>query len=126
MHTQKALDIIKRPHLSKGQKVLYSLICKKLEREERLTFQEAKDIYINNSCRDVRDGIPYRYDYYHRNAEDKIVGACIPMEEWYLSQIVMMWLTHNIGCLVLKGYLKVIPTIDFNVKQAISKAEGRT
>lgn len=108
--------LIKRPNLSKAQKPLFDLICKKLGNNQKLTLPEVKDIYLNYSCRDVRDGIPYYYEYCksYDHKENKCIGGYSPMPIKYADMLTTMWLMHNIGALVLKGYLKVIPILELN------------
>ena len=116
---QKALEVIKRKNLTDGQKSLYELVIKKLEKDEPILFLEAKDIYIQKVCQNIINGVPQtrvylEEKYIKENGEEgsRIVERMYPMWENELTQRVLMWLTGNIGTLVLKGYLKVIPTID--------------
>ena len=112
MALQKFKEITKRPRLTEGQKVLYRLACNKLEREERIFFKEAKKLYFSYGCREMRDGVPYYYNYYQRNEAGEIVGGFEPMSEYQIVNQVITWLTRNIGSLVLKGYLKIMPAIE--------------
>lgn len=116
---QKALEIVKRKNLTNGQKSLYELVIKKLEDNEPILFLEAKDIYLQKVCQNMIKGVPHTRAYFEEkyikdNGEEgsRIVEKMYPMWEGELTNRVLMWLTGNIGTLVLKGYLKVIPTID--------------
>lgn len=109
---KKFVEITKRPYLTKGQTSLYIKIQVKLEKNEKLTFNEVRDIYINWACRDVRKGVPYFWNWWWRNEKDEMVGRSEPMSEEQINISTITWLTHNLGCLVLKGYLKVLPAIE--------------
>ena len=54
---------LKKKHLTKGQLHLYELIIKKIDVNEHITLQDAVKIYINFVCRDVRERVPYYYDW---------------------------------------------------------------
>ncbi len=110
----KSLKIIKRPSLTLGQKELLSLIESKVENGDRILFAEAESIYVSRVCREVREGIPHTYNYWIDNGEGKSKGGFEPMPKEMVVNRVIMWLTCNIGALVLKGYLKVMPIIEFN------------
>lgn len=112
---QQGLALKKRPHLTVGQKCLYDLVRIKLDRDESLLFSEVKPIYVNHVCRTVQNGVPYYFNYWWRNDKDEIVGRDEPMSEQQILAASVMWLTHNIGSLVLKGYLKVLPVLELEV-----------
>jgi hypothetical protein len=42
----KELSILKRPHLSKGQTMLYALTVKKIKEDSCINFEDAKELYI--------------------------------------------------------------------------------
>ena len=114
---EKALSIIRRPNLTRGQKDLYDLITIKLDAGKMIMYVEAKNIYIQKVCQQVRNGIPYTWNawaekYTDDKGEIQFKGAYQPMTDFELNQRVLLWLTSNIGALVLKGYLKVIPMIE--------------
>lgn len=90
---EKALSVIRRPTLTRGQKDLYSLIQEKLEASQMILYAEAESIWLTKVCREIRGG----YE---------------PLTKDMVTARVMLWLTSNIGALVLKGYLKVIPMIE--------------
>lgn len=110
----KGITIFKKPNLTKGQKSLFEVICLKLEKGDVLTFSEAKEIYINNVNREMRNGVPYFFNWWWRNEKDEMVGRLEPMSKEQINIAVITWLTHNIGCLVLKGYLKILPVLELN------------
>lgn len=115
---KRGLILRRNYHLTKGQVGLYELVCKKLKTQEPITFNEAKDIFINKVARDVRNGIMYREDYHFIKIETdgkierKIKWFSRPMTDWEIKNRVSLWLVNGIGSLVLKGALKVIPAIE--------------
>jgi hypothetical protein len=108
------MKIIKRVHITPGQEYLYRTICDKISGEDKLTLKEAREMYIAFGCRDVRNGIPYCYNYWWRNEKGDMVGRSEPMTEDMIKTAVVMWLTHNIGSLVLKGYLTILPALELS------------
>ena len=113
---QKSLQIIRRPKLTKAQKDLFQLICEKLENNDKILYSEAESIWINKVCKRVVDGVPYYWNYwknrYEENGEVRWRGEYEPMPKEWIPSRVLLWLTANIGSLVLKGHLKVIPMIE--------------
>jgi len=100
--------ISKRPNLTAGQKELYSVILQKLKDNTKLTFDETKRIYLGFVNRNMIDGVPHSYQYDYQAKQYKL----LPMPQEYLGVTIVMWLTQNIGSLVLKGYLKVLPILE--------------
>lgn len=111
MEKEKGM-IIKHPKLTKNQEILYALIVKKVESNEPIYFKEAREMWINHVCREIRDGKPHYFNFWWRNEKDEMVGRYQPMNEYMISLNATQWLVNNIGRLVLKGYLKVIPQIE--------------
>lgn len=122
---EKTLTILRRPRLTKGQKDLLHLIDGKLKANEQILYVEAEEIWINKVCRMVKDGIPYYWNYWHKeyideNGEKQWHGGYDPLPKSWLPTRVLLWLTANIGSLVLKGYLEVIPRIELKqIKQQL-------
>lgn len=117
----KKIILLRRTRLSEGQKALFNLICKKLKNGNKLTMEESREIYIKHACRTFSDGKPATYNYYWKVREENKDGTIKSWEgryekmtNQYLSFVVLQWLTHNIGSLVLKEYLKVLPIIEFS------------
>ena len=108
---KKEVTIYKNRSITKAQKTLYDLICQKLKKDEPISFDEAKEIYIDKACRDVVKGVPYHCTWKYNDKTKDTEWKCLPMSEKVLLQRVFLWLTSNIGALVLKGYLKVVPQI---------------
>lgn len=115
------LGVEKRPKLTKSQTILYTLILKKIDSGDPITFLEAKDVYVNHACREVRNGIPQVYNCWWRNEKDEMVGRYQDMSDYEVTTRTMMWLTQNIGALVLKGCLKVIPQIEISELKSLTR-----
>ena len=113
---EKPLQLILRPssRLSKAQKALYPLICKKLKTNTPITYKEAKKIYLTKACQQIVDGVPHHWNYWWRNEDGEMVGRYEPLQEDEIRARVFLWLTQNIGALVLRGYLKIIPQIELS------------
>ena len=108
-----SLVIAKRPNLTIGQKKLLNLIVQKIETKDSIRFLEALEIFTQVGCKNIRDGIPHYYDNWDRRDEEgRWWGKYKPMDEYRLRVGALTWLTRNIGSLVLKGYLKVIPPLE--------------
>lgn len=105
-----AVSVVNKSPLRPGQLSLYELIVKKLEKQDTLTLDEAEHIWKTKVHGNMIDGKPYRTDYYlweTRSWND----SQVPMQRFEIEFAVMNWLMKNIGLLVIRGYLKVIPTI---------------
>ena len=98
--------------LNKKQRQLYKLINEKLRKDEPITIEEAKDLYINHGCRNVRDGTPYYYNYWHRNEKGEIQTVLEPMDEEQIRKATTLYLMGGIGALVMKGALKIVPQLE--------------
>lgn len=105
--------LVKRNSLTDQQKILYSLVCAKLKEDEPITFPDIKEIWLKHVCGQVRDGVPYYFNYYAEVSNDgkEFKGGYMEMNEYMIKMRVTQWLTMNIGSLVVKGYLKIIPQI---------------
>lgn len=113
--SDKSLTIIKRARLSKGQVPLYAKLVKNSNEGTVLQYEECEEMYLKYGCRGIRSGIPHTYNNYKSWDEksDSWKGAYEAMTECEIQRATSMWIMHNIGSLVLKGYLKVLPQIEF-------------
>lgn len=111
--------VSKKPRMTNGQLKLYELVVYKVENGLPIKFEEAKTLYINYACREVRDGKPFYFNCWWRNEKEEMVGRWQELSQYEVATRTMMWLTQNIGALVLKGFLKIIPQIE--VKNINSK-----
>lgn len=109
-----SIAIERNATLVKSQRMMYSLICEKIKNKERLRLLEVRDIWLNYSHKDTRNGVPYYFNWWWRDETDKMVGRYEPMNEEQITIAMTMFLTNTIGRLVLKGYLRVIPELELN------------
>lgn len=110
----KPLQLIKRPNLilTKGQKSLYELICLKIPANKPITYEEAKEIYITKVPHTMVNGQLATYNPWYERNETGWNGKYIPLNDEQVKFAVLNWLTINIGRLVVKGALKIIPQIE--------------
>ena len=112
-----AKDLIKfnQPNfrLTEKQNIIYTFICKKLAKDEPITFEEAKELYIKESCQCVVDGVPH-YEIW--GVRDNLTEGFkrYPMATWEVNRNVINFITRMIGVLAIKGALKITPQLDFN------------
>lgn len=104
--TGNAVQLMDMPGLTKGQKQLYKLICNCLKSGKEITKDDVVHIYENY----VMQSSQY-HDYHFVNGEREYFVCDKP--EWHIKTQSMVWLFRNIGSLVLKGYLTVLPKFDF-------------
>lgn len=110
----KPLQLIVRPNLTlrPAQESLYKLISQKLAENKSITYEEAQEIYFKQACRDMVNGWPhYSWSTYNKETE-KYDYHQTRLSEEFVKYTVFQWLTFNIGKLVVKGYLKIIPQIE--------------
>jgi hypothetical protein len=113
---EKPLQLIIRPNLTlrPAQETLYKLISQKLKDNQSITYEEAQDIYFKQGCRNMINGWPH-YSYSVQDNETKQwIRKDVRLSEEFVKYTVFQWLTFNIGKLVIKGYLKIIPQIELN------------
>ena len=118
MKKDKSLSISRRPYLTKGQTNLYALIVKKISENKSVNIQDAKDLYLAYGCKEIRGGVPCTFNYWanHYTLPDGTTGykgAYEPMPQSMIERYATLWIMTNIGSLVIKGYLKIIPQIEF-------------
>lgn len=117
---------------------LYKLIVGKLETGEKITLDEAKEIWLDKVHRKWmkdKDGHPMRVEYAHHKEwstwsnDYDWVSANVRMSDDEIIFTVMNWLTRNIGLMVIKGALEVIPMIDLkqlkNPPKPLTKATNK-
>ena len=110
----KPLQLIVRPNLTlrPAQESLYKLISQKLVENKSITYEEARDIYFKQACQNMINGWPH-YSYSVQDNETKNwIRHHIRLSEANVKFTVFRWLTFNIGKLVIKGYLKIIPQVE--------------
>lgn len=100
-----------RPKLNKGQLKLYTVILVKLEADEPIYIEEARQMWIDYVAKEVKDGVPRYWNFWWENEKGERVGRWQPMDEWSISNASTQWLLRSLGALILKGYLKIIPQV---------------
>jgi len=104
MKGEQSVQIIKRPNLTKAQKALFELIQDRLSNDKPILFIEAKSIYVEKACHNVKDGIPLTWNNWkYQDENGEWHGGWQPMTDYDLTQRVIYWITANIGCLVFNG-----------------------
>lgn len=105
---------VTRP-LTPAQKELYSLICERLKIDSSVNINDAIRIYREFVCENIVDGVPHLSQWqYDEKDKDKLVCVKTPMTDVHMRNRSVYWLVSSIGILVVRGYLKIIPTIDLN------------
>ncbi len=109
---QNYLAIQRRKKLTTQQSELLKLMLEKVDKNETLKFDEVKNLWINYVA-NISDGKPVYFEYYHHKDEDgEWRGGYSPLLDYCVDMRVNQWLTLNIGSLVIKGYLKIIPNME--------------
>lgn len=110
----KPLQLIVRPNmtLSAAQQDLYTLVCEKLKVNKSITYEEAQKIYFEKGCKIMKDGWPHYFYQVQNNETKQWEDHSRPIHEDEVKYMTFNWLTFNIGKLVIKGYLKIIPQIE--------------
>jgi hypothetical protein len=112
--------VVSRRNLRRGQASLYDLIVSKLDTGERITLDEAENIWRTKVCRNMLKGVPHSYRFYPaEDGTNNWYGRYDPMSRDEITFTVLNWLTKNIGILVIRGYLKVIPMIELEPARSL-------
>lgn len=96
------------PKINSGQKALFLLICKKLNQREIIKYGEYEKIYFNEVKQYNQRGENYwdseinDWGWRYRDYND-----------YEIEQMVKSWLLRALGTLIKKGYLIVLPRIEF-------------
>lgn len=111
---EKPLQLIAKPTLTlrPAQQDLYKLICQKLKENKPIEYDEAKKIYFEKGCKNMINGWPHFSYSFWVEEEKRWQHKDIPFTEENVRCTVFTWLTFNIGRLVMKGALKIIPQIE--------------
>jgi hypothetical protein len=100
------------PKINKGQEALFCLVSRKLKEQKKVEYDELMEIYLYNvqmcSLRSeaVWDSKTGKYSYEGR-----------PYRDFEIEQMMQSWLLRALGTLIKKGYLMVIPRMEFTKKQ---------
>lgn len=121
------LPVVSRTTLRPAQASLYDLIVEKVKNNQSVEYAEAENIWIDKACRNVTNGVPYGYRYYPlHDGTNNWSSRLEPLDDKEIAFNVMNWLTRNIGILVLKGYLEVIPKIELTKPNSLSVPKSLT
>ena len=105
-----------KPRLINAQEDLLSLFLN----GQPINYEYVRQIWVNFYANKIIDGQPYRWvnEWEKNNTESKsiTIGNFIKMKDGEVRNRVFCWLKGCIGALVFKGYLKVIPNFNFEVK----------
>lgn len=97
------------PKLRKSQLDLYELICNCCKNNQTLNVTEAFIIYKKHGA-----GQSWN-DYLKYDKEnDRWIGGVRIWNDYIWKQNFKLWILHTLGALLWKGYLTVLPTIDFS------------
>lgn len=124
----KSLAIIDKPKpiMTPAQDSLYRLIVGKLDSGAKLSLQEAREIWATKVARNVKDGVVYGNNYPCYYGETHWEGdRHLPMPEDLITFNVLNWLTKNIGLMVIRGHLKVIPMLELKDLQRFPDRDSK-
>lgn len=97
------------PKINTGQEALFLLICKKLKRKEIIQREEIKKIYTS-----VVQKSKYTSEYCWDREKGGWRYQPRKYQEWEIENLVTSWLLRALGSLIKKGYLAVVPRIEFS------------
>jgi len=105
---QKIFHTNNMPFINTGQQALFLLICKKLKQKTTVEYEEIKNIYTTTVQRSE-----YTSEDYWDREKDKWNWTSRKYEDWEIDNLMSSWLLRALGALIKKGYLLVIPRIEF-------------
>lgn len=109
------------PSLSKGQKALLQIIRDCVEEKRLLTFDLIVNVYYENVRKkfSIGEGWYYAVPGDHRTGRYSVyqeydILECWKKQDklWYFRALIRQWFVSNIGILVIKNQLVIVPTID--------------
>lgn len=104
------------PKLYPAQKDLYALICETCINGELLNTSKAFAIYKSFAKAKT-------YHNYYNSETKEYFSKTTEWGEWEWSLNFKNWILRSLGQLVMKGYLKIMPTIDFSELEIITHEE---
>ena len=109
------LDTLRKPNLTYAQRELYILIARKLNNNKKIYLDDARKIYVSKVCRNKSsDGKPQKQVFIYSEKRKSYSFRWENMTNHEIACRSIMWLTANIGSLVLKGHLTIVPQIEIN------------
>lgn len=112
--------VVSRLSLRPAQASLYDMIVQKLQNGMPITLEEAESIWREKiAYKRTYNGVPHRTTYVlAKDGSNNWYAEEVPMTADEITFNVINWLTKNIGLLVMRGYLKVIPMVQLEpIKQ---------
>lgn len=91
--------------MTRGQQALLVLLLQRIRDERPVTTQDVVGFYQYHVQRDSR-----RETFEFRDGEPKTVF--VPLDSEELKSRALDWLRRNLGALVVKGFLKVVPRFE--------------
>lgn len=107
----KPVLAVGRATLRRSQASLYDLMVSKLKTGDAVTYEEAREIWLDKACRNIINGKPHSWTWRYDHEKDSFKSVLEPMSDDVVKMTVINWLTRTIGVLVMKGYLKAIPMV---------------
>lgn len=114
MNVNNSIAIHVKSELTYSQDRLYRLVVEKIGSKEAITYKEAEALWRSQWYLMIDDDEPYRtaYDVPVGNPEDHTVTTRhVKLATDEIRERVILWLTTNLGMLIVKGYFEVIPMV---------------
>jgi len=102
----------KLPKINKGQEALYLLICKKIKAKKKVEYDELMEIYKSSVQMSE-----YTSDNYWDNEKGDWGYKTRLHTDFEINYLMQSWLLRALGSLIKKGYLMVLPMIEFTKNQ---------
>lgn len=95
--------------LSRGQKLLLELLCQKIKSDNGIKIDDIKSCYYDAVS---RDGYLNWTDWSTGGSRQRKITKDEFIQTWQSRQKSLQWFKSNIGSVILKGKLLIIPLID--------------
>jgi hypothetical protein len=105
---QRIFDVEVLPPVNDGQRELFGLICRRLK--EKAIVQHREILFIYQTY--VQES-EYSSAGYFDEEQDKWIENFRKYKDWEIEALCNAWLLRALGTLIKKGYLTVIPQIQF-------------
>lgn len=107
------------PKINGGQQALFLLVCKCLKHSRKVEYEEIMGIYtsvVQRSCN--------KSDGYWDKEKNCWGWNSRRYDPWEIDILAQSWLLRALGALIKKGYLTVVPCIEFSKVLAPSQQEA--
>lgn len=100
--------------MTKGQQALLDVIRKCVEEKKSFTFDMVVSVYYYNVRSQYWKSDTYDYvnSRWNKKPHDILKSYKKGIDGWFYKMQIRQWLVSNIGILVLKNQLVIVPTID--------------